>query len=118
MVITYIHRGGVVGIQKREVEYTKEIDDVAVLLVNIVKAARAKKSAGEIAAGEVQDLLNALQNVDDVDDELKANRKVALQTIGYRSGELTDAILGESKSAGGSNAGGSSGGSDQGGEPV
>ena len=81
------------GIEKREVEFAKEIDDVGVLLVQIVRDAKAGKSAMEIASGSVGNLLNALTGVDQLPAEVKANRKVALQTIGFRTGELTDAIL-------------------------
>ena len=82
-------------IQTKTVEYAKEVDDVAVLLVNIVRQARAGKGVSEIASGAVTDLVNALAGIDQLDDEAETNRKVVLQTIGYRSGELADAILGE-----------------------
>ncbi len=88
------------SIQKREVEYAKELDDCAALLVHIVRDVKAGKTAAEIASGSLQDLMTAMSGIDQVDDELAANRKVALQTIGYRTGELTDAFLAAPKSGG------------------
>lgn len=82
------------AIEKRQVEYAKEIDDVAVLLVDIVRKAREGVDPATIASGSITNLVTALSGVDQLDDEVRANRKVALQTIGYRTGDLTDAILG------------------------
>ena len=81
------------AIEKKEVEYAKEIDDVAVLLVAVVKDVRQGKTAAEIANGAITKLIAALAGVDQMDDEAKLNRKVAMQTIGYRTGELADAVL-------------------------
>ena len=80
-------------LQKREVEYCKEVDDVAVLLSAIVADAKAGKPVAEIASGNLQKLVDAVAGVDQIDDEAKANRKVFMQTIGYRTGELADALL-------------------------
>jgi hypothetical protein len=81
------------AVQVRQVEYVKEIDDVAVLLIGIVHDAKAGKSAVEIATGSLQNFLNAVAGVDQVGAEASENRKVAMQTIGYRVGELADALL-------------------------
>lgn len=81
------------AVQVRQVEYMKEIDDVAVLLVQIVQDAKAGKSPVEIATGSLQNFLNAVAGVDQVGVELGEGRKVAMQTIGYRIGELADALL-------------------------
>ena len=80
------------GLQKKEVEYCKEVDDVASLLVAIVNDVRVGKSVSEIASGSVQKLIDAISGVDQLDEESK-NRKVFLQTIGYRTGELADSLL-------------------------
>jgi len=82
-------------IQSKTVEYAKEIDDCAVLLVKLVSDIKAGKPLQEVGSGAVAPLVDALAGVDQVGEEVKANRKVALQTIGYRTGELTDAILGQ-----------------------
>lgn len=80
-------------ILKKEVLYAKEVDDVAVLLVSIVKDVRAGKSAPEIGAGNLTKLMDAIAGIDQMDDEAKANRAALISTIGYRMGELVDAVL-------------------------
>lgn len=82
------------GIQIKQVEYAKEVDDVAVALVHIVSEIKAKKGIGELVGGALPKLIDAVGGIDQAGDEVKEHRKVALQTIGYRTGELTDAILG------------------------
>ena len=73
----------------REVKVAKELDDVAILLVQLVDTIKQGKELTEV----VDELVNALNGFDQVDDELAANRKVALQTIGSRLFELVDVIL-------------------------
>lgn len=86
------------SIEEKKIKYAKEADDVMVLVVHLIREARAKKPISEIASGSVAKLVNALSGVDQVGAELAENRKVVLQTVGYRSGELTDAILGQPES--------------------
>lgn len=81
------------AIETKQIEYAKEIDDATKLLVELVADLRAKKSISEIAAENIPNLLAALDGIDQVDDEFEENRKVALATVGYRAGELTDALL-------------------------
>ena len=87
------------GIEKRSVDFAKETDDVMVLLAQLVRDIRAGKSPGDIASTNVGNLVTALAGVDQVQGEVELHRKVALETIGYRLGDLTDAILGEQKPA-------------------
>lgn len=86
------------AIQKREVEFSKEIDDVAVFNLHLLKAIKDKKPIAEIMSGSLKDLMDAVQGIDQMDDEAKSNRKVALQTIGYRAGEMADVLLPVGKS--------------------
>ena len=82
-------------IVKKELDYAQEVGDVGVLLAELVADLRAKKSASAVMGENIQNLMNAIDKVDQVDDEMKANRKAALATIGYHTGELTDAIIGQ-----------------------
>lgn len=82
------------AIQDIQVKRAKEVDDVAKLLVDLVYDLRAKKDVSALMAENVAGLMAALADVDQVDDELRANRQVALATLGARLGELFDAILG------------------------
>jgi hypothetical protein len=82
-------------IVEKNLKVAKEVSDVGEALVGIVKAFRAGKPVQEVAVGELPKVLAALDGVDQIDDELKADRKVALATLGYHTGELADAILGQ-----------------------
>lgn len=76
-------------IAKREVEYAKEVDEVMALFVAVVKNRKNKEDLSKLMG----DFTNAIVGLDQVDDELAANRKATLQTVGYRTGELVDAFL-------------------------
>lgn len=78
----------------RQVEFSKELDDAMVFLIGIASDVRAGKPVAEIAAGNLAKLVDAAAGIDAVPEEIESDRKVALQTIGFRSGELADALLG------------------------
>lgn len=78
----------------KQVEISKELDDVLALIENLVIAIKAKKSITEIAAGELSDLVNAVAGIDQVPGEISDSRHAALQTIGLRLGSISDALLG------------------------
>ncbi len=82
------------AVQKKEVEYSKEIDDVLVLVVELVKDIKAKKGAAELASENLVHLMDAVAGADQIPAEAKASLPVALQTAGYRSGELAAALIG------------------------
>lgn len=77
------------AVQTKNVEYSKEIDDCMVLFCEIVRNRKNKEDLTSL----MDELMNALAGVDQVDDEVAQSRKVAFQTIGYRTGELTEAFL-------------------------
>lgn len=80
-------------IQSREVQFCKEADDVLALLVNLVADIKAGKNAGAIMSENVSGLIEAVSGCDQIGVEEK-NRKVFMETIGYRTGDLADALLG------------------------
>lgn len=80
---------------EKNLAIAKEVDDVALLLVSIVQDIRAGKPLSDIATNNVAKLMDALAGVDQLGNEVKENRKVVLASIGYRTGELADAILGQ-----------------------
>lgn len=55
-----------------KVNVPKEMQDVSVLLQNVVKAVKAKKSATEIAAAELPDLMAAIDGFSALSDEVKS----------------------------------------------
>lgn len=82
------------GVQIKQVEFSKELDDAMALVVAIVRDVKAGKPVADIATGNLQAFVEAMSGIDQVPAELAENRRAALQTIGYRTGELTDAFLG------------------------
>ena len=77
------------GIESKQVQYAKELDDVGVLLVTFADTVKQ----GKPLAGVVDELVSAIEGIGEVDEELAANRRVALSTLGARLGELIDALL-------------------------
>ncbi len=78
------------AIQKKEVEYAKEADDVMALFIETVKNRKQGKPVTEL----FDELMAAIGGIEEVPAEAAEHRKVLLQTIGFRTGELADAFLG------------------------
>ena len=83
------------AIVTQEVQIAKEVDEVGRLVEELVEDIRDGKDAGQIVGENLKNLTDAIAGLDQVDDELKANRKVVMQTIGRRTGGLADAIIGK-----------------------
>jgi len=81
------------AIEKKQIEFAKELDDALLLLIQVVKDAKSGKSPAEIASGSLPAFLAAVQGIDQVDDEMTANPAAFFSTIGYRGGELAAAFL-------------------------
>jgi septation ring formation regulator EzrA len=82
-------------IEKREVEVAKEIDDVGILIVSLVTDIKAGKDPVSIGQENLDELMAAIKGIDQVDEEIADNLKIALSTIGARAGELAYAIIGK-----------------------
>jgi len=82
------------AIIKREIDVAKEADDVMIFVVELVKDIKAKKAVGEIVSGSLNNLITAIDGVAGVKEEIAANREVVVETVGYRSGELINALIG------------------------
>lgn len=70
---------------KKEVEVTKEISEIGEAAQAIIADIRAKKSVAEIAGGNLQKLIVAVEGYDQVDDEAKSehvHETVALALAG------------------------------------
>ncbi len=81
------------AIKKREIEYAEEVDEVGLAVAELIRDIRAKKPIAAIAAENLTNVVKAVEGAEQVDDELEANRRVALQTMGYRTGDMVDALL-------------------------
>jgi hypothetical protein len=80
-------------IQPKQIEIAKELDDVLSLVVELVKDLKAKKAIGDLASENLPGLMSAMSGIDQVGDELKLNRKEAIQTVALRVSELVEALL-------------------------
>jgi hypothetical protein len=81
------------AIEKKEVLYAKELSDVMDLLVGLVDDIKQKKSISEIGAENLPLLMAAVDGLGALDDEFLGDRKVALETIGSKLGDLVDVFL-------------------------
>lgn len=81
------------SIQKKEVEYAKEVDDVMVLVLELLKDIKEKKPVATLALENLQNLMNAMNGLDQVDEEVKANKAVVLATVGGRMGEIAGVFV-------------------------
>lgn len=80
-------------IQPKQVQIAKELDDVLSLVVELVKDLKAKKGIAELASENLPGLMAAMSGIDQVGDELKLNRKEAVQTVALKVSELVEALL-------------------------
>lgn len=81
------------AVEKKEIEYAKELGDVMVLVVELVKDIKAGKDVGAITSENLPHLINAIQGADQIPAEAKASREVALQTMGLHTGELAGVLI-------------------------
>lgn len=81
------------AIVKKESEYAKELSEVMDLVINLVDDIKAKKSIAEIGSENLPLLVAAVDGLSSIDDELVENRKVALETIGSKLGDLIEVFL-------------------------
>jgi hypothetical protein len=85
------------GLEKREIQITKEIDDAMALVCELAKDIKEGKDISAITSENLPLLVNAINGIDQVDDEMKMHRKEAIQTILLRAGDLADAFLPKKK---------------------
>jgi hypothetical protein len=75
-------------IMEKTVQYAKEIDDVMMLVVELLKDVKAGKGALEIGAENLPLLMQAVAGAEQIKDELAMNKEVVLQTIGSQVGSI------------------------------
>ena len=77
----------------KQVKTAKELDDVLVLVLGVVRAAKAGKKPQEIASAEVGALIAAISGAENIPAEYAENPGVALATAGARLGELVAILI-------------------------
>ncbi|MGB1290515.1 MAG: hypothetical protein ACPG5Z_00185 [Pseudoalteromonas sp.] len=80
-------------IESKSVEFAKEIDDIMLLVIQVVKDLKEGKDVSELVSSNLGGLLAAIEGADQADDEYKENLAAAMATVGYRAGELGAALL-------------------------
>jgi len=81
------------GLKTIQVELAEETDDVFLLVVKVLKDALSGKSILEIATGSLNELKEAIDGADKIDEEVKQNLEAVIRTISLRSGEVAAAFL-------------------------
>ena len=76
-------------IEKKEVEFAKELDDVMKLVTKVVKTIKEK---GDYAA-ILPELIAAIEGVGDIDDEFKASMKAFVLTSAEGVYDIVDIFL-------------------------
>ena len=79
-------------IEKKEVDYAKEVGDVMNLVVGLVGHFRAGKSAAE-ATALLPELLEAVSGMDNIDDELEESKQAVMNAVLLGAAELVNALL-------------------------
>ena len=74
-------------IEKREINIAREIDDVFVLVIEVIKVVR---NGGEYT-NLIDELINAVNGIDDIPEELK-DLKAVINTVGVRVGDIVEAF--------------------------
>lgn len=76
------------AIEKKELEYAKELDDVLVLVVELIKVIKKKGDYTSL----VDELVNAITGMEQIPAEI-SHLKPLLTTVGHRSGELVEIFV-------------------------
>lgn len=79
------------ALAKKEVEYAKEVDDVLVLVVELVKDLKAGKDVAAVGMENLPLLLQAVSGLEQVGEELTHKQAVAM-TVSLRVGDLVAAF--------------------------
>lgn len=81
------------AIQKKEVEFAKELDDAMFLIVELVKDIKAGKEMTVIAAENLPNLINAVSGAEQIGEEVSTSMSVAVQTVTFRVADLVAAFV-------------------------
>jgi len=75
-------------IEKKEIEIAKETEEVLVLIVRLIETIRG----GNDYALLLPELIAAINGADGIPEELR-NRKIFINTIGGKLGDIVDAFV-------------------------
>ena len=81
------------AIVNKEIKIASELSDVLVLVEELIVDVKAGKDIGAIVSENLPLLIAAIGGADQIPVELKADMKVALETVGLHVGSLAAALL-------------------------
>lgn len=81
------------ALEQKTIEVTKELDDVLLAVVALIKDVKEKKQLTQILTESIPAIIAAVDGVDQIDDELKAHQIEFMRTAGLRVGDIVGAFL-------------------------
>jgi hypothetical protein len=81
------------SIETRNVQYSKELDDLASMAILLVTEVKAGKDLPSIVSDVLPGLVKAIGEFSTASSDLENNKQVAYETLGYRLGDLVNALL-------------------------
>lgn len=85
------------AIEKLEIDHAKEIGDVGDALAKLVEDIKAKKALAVLAAENLPEIFEAIEGIDELDDEVREDMVAACQTMGLYTGRITGVLLKKSE---------------------
>lgn len=84
--------------QTIQVEVEKETLDVGLLLAGLIKSVKAKKPVAQIAAEELQDLVKAIDGIEQVPAEYKEDKAAFMKAVLIPVSDAVASLMTESPS--------------------
>ena len=80
-------------IVKTEVSISKDVDDIFLLLLEIVKLRKAGKNALEIGGSILDELMEAIDGISNISDDLKEDMAAVIRTGAVRSADIVAVLM-------------------------
>lgn len=77
------------AIRKKEIEFASELDDVMILVCELI---RVIKEGGEYT-GLIDELIDAVNNINEIPGEYKENIKACLNTVSLRMVDIASVFI-------------------------
>lgn len=87
------------AVEQKTVMHGKEASDVMAFIVEIVRHFKEGKSLSEITE-LIDELIEAINGIDQLDDEFKSNRQAVLNSILLGASDLVEVLLPQEASQG------------------
>lgn len=71
----------------------KELNEVRIALVELIRDIKAGKDVGTLVAENLATLMTAVGGIDKLPEEFKTQLRASLETTGHMGGEITGVLL-------------------------